>query len=95
MKGKFAGIACILVLIGAWVYVHAQTAAQQPALPAGSNGRYQVVAADIDSEGLGGQLKHKTAIRVDTQTGKAWSLDEIEDKDGGGNFYWVPLQEIR
>jgi hypothetical protein len=94
MKGKTAGIACILVLIGAWVYVHAQPAAQS-AVPAGSNGRYQVVAADIDSEGMGGNLKHKTAIRVDTQTGKAWSLDEIEDKNGGGNFYWVPLQEIR
>jgi hypothetical protein len=94
MNIRLAGFACILLAIGAWFYAHAQ-ATPGAALPTGPNGRYQVVAADIDSEGLGGNLKHKTAIRIDTQTGRAWSLDEIDEKNGGGNFYWVPLQEAK
>ncbi len=94
MKLKIAGLSCLIVLVGAWVYAHAQIAASTT-LPAGTNGRYQVIAADIDSEGMGGNLKHNTAIRIDTQTGKTWSLDEIDSTDGGMNFYWVPLQEGR
>ena len=97
MKIKIAAIACLLALIGAWVYIHAQTvppsggtALSSEALPTGATGRYQVIAADVDAEGMGGTLKHKTAIRIDTQTGRAWSLDEVDN-----NFYWIPLQEIK
>jgi hypothetical protein len=94
-------------LAGAWIYIRAQAIPpvqpsgrialpnQASSLPSGTNGRYQVIAADIDSEGMGGELKHKTAIRIDTQTGETWSLEEIDDKNGGGNFYWVKLQEAR
>lgn len=88
MKLKAAGIVCLLFVIGALVYVHAQTAAQA-ALPTGANGRYQVIAADIDFSGMGGTLKHKTAIRIDTQTGQTWEATEIGDGKGGGTFYWV------
>jgi hypothetical protein len=92
MKIKIAGIICLFVIVGAWVYVHAQTTAQA-ALPTGANGRYQVVAADIDYTSMGGNLKHKTAIRIDTQTGWTWELVEIEEKPVGRAFYWLRTNE--
>jgi hypothetical protein len=100
-------VVCLSILIGALIYLRAQTTTpvhpsgrtglsiEANPLPSGANGRYQVIAADIDAEGMGGELKHKTAIRIDTQTGRTWSLDEISDNNGGANFYWVPLQEIK
>jgi hypothetical protein len=94
MKTKATGIICLFVIIGAWAFVHAQaTIVAAPSLPAGANGRYQVIAADIDSEGMGGTLKHKTAIRIDSQTGRTWDLVEIPGREGGSNFYWQELQE--
>jgi len=96
MKIKAAVIVCLLVVIGAWVYVHAQTTAK-PTLPTGENGRYQIIQADIDYTGMGGVLKHKTVIRIDTQTGRTWELAEIGDGKGGGTFIWLGgiLQEER
>ena len=96
MKFKLAGIvlACVLVIVGAWTFVHAQTTATTtPQLPVGANGRYQVIAADIDSEGFNGDMKHKTAIRIDTQTGQTWDLVEIPIHGGGRDFFWMKLQE--
>lgn len=95
MKNKTAGIVCILVLVGAWVYAHTQTPASS-SLSTGANGRYQVVAAEIDYKNMGGTLGHKTAIRIDTQTGKTWELTEIDnDKGAGGGFYWVPSNDVK
>jgi hypothetical protein len=96
MKFKLAGIvlACVLVIVGAWAFVHAQTTATTtPQLPVGANGRYQVIAADIDSEGFNGEMKHKTAIRIDTQTGHTWDLVELPVQGGGSNWYWMSLNE--
>lgn len=92
MKIKVAGVVCALVLIGAWVYVHAQTTAHY-ALPSGPNGRYQVVAVDFDETAMNGMMKHKTAVRIDTQTGQAWELVELEGKSGGRNLFWEELSE--
>ena len=94
MKIKIAGIICVLALIGAWAYIHAQTTAQT-GLPSGQNGRYQIVAMDFDPENLAGNLKHKTAIRIDTQTGHTWELTELPMKDGGSNLYWMELNEAK
>lgn len=94
MKLKIAGILCILVLVGAWVYIHAQTTAHYT-LPPGSNGRYQIVAVDFDETAMSGMMKHKTAVRIDTQTGKAWELVELEGKGGGRNLYWEELSEYK
>jgi hypothetical protein len=98
MKMKVAGIVCVLLLIGAWALVHAQTVtpSASSALPSGSNGRYQVIPADIDFTDMGGKLKHKTAIRIDTQTGQTWELTEVGDlKNGGISFVWVKSNEMK
>ena len=76
MKIKVVGIACLFVLIGAWVYVHAQTVTHY-ILPSGPVGRYQVVALDFDETTMSGVMKHKTAVRIDTQTGQAWELGRV------------------
>ena len=94
MKNKLITATCLAGIACAWAYVHGQ-AGTRPILQSGSNGRYQVISADIDAEGLGGNLKHKTSIRIDTETGDTWSLDEIDSSTGGGNFYWVKLQEAK
>jgi hypothetical protein len=96
MKITAAAIICLLITVGTWVYVHAQTNAPAPfSLPAGANGRYQVVAADIDfTNALGGTLKYKTTIRIDTQTGQTWALSELkDDKTGIIRFVWTKLAE--
>ena len=72
MKTKIAGIVCVLVLVGAWVYVHAE-ATNQPTLPAGTNGRYQVVPVEFDSW-TAGEPSKKKVIRIDTQTGQTWRI---------------------
>ena len=92
MKIKIAGIVCLLVLVGAWVYVRAQTATKD-VLSTGANGRYQVVAVDFDETVWNGDLKHKSAIRIDTQTGKTWELMEVPAKPGGRALVWLPLGE--
>ena len=92
MKAKFAGIACLLILAGAWFYIRAQASAG-PTLPIGPNGRYQIIAVDFDPENMAGNMKHRTAIRIDTQTGHAWELTELPTKEGGSNLYWLSLYE--
>jgi hypothetical protein len=94
MKIKIAGIACVFVLIGAWVYVHAQTTTKF-SLASGSAGRYQVVAVDFDETTMSGMMKHKSAIRIDTQTGQTWELTELQGKEGGRNLYWEELNEYK
>jgi hypothetical protein len=67
MKIKIAGIICLFFIVGAWVYVHAQTTAQaapptgatQAGLPTGAYCRHQVVAADIDYKAWGESLSTK------------------------------------
>ena len=71
MKTRVVGIVCVLVIVGAWAYIHAQATAQV-ALPSGANGRYQVVAVDFDDS----IIKQKSAIKIDTQTGRTWMLTE-------------------
>jgi hypothetical protein len=92
MKIKVVGIACLLVLIGAWAYIHAQTVSHYN-LPSGSNGRYQVVAFDFDETSMSGVMTHKSALRIDTQTGQTWELIELPEKAGGHNIYWEELNE--
>jgi hypothetical protein len=99
MKSKTAGVICILVLVGAWAYVHAQTAAQPLTLPNGPNGRYQVVAVEFDSSGWGGQPNEKMVIRTDTQTGQTWRLLEYADvtsdrKEGAHRLGWAKVGEL-
>jgi hypothetical protein len=92
MKIKVAGIACLLVLAGAWMYVHAQTVTHY-ILPSGPTGRYQVVAFDFDETSMSGVMTHKSALRIDTQTGQTWELIELPGKTGGRNIYWEELNE--
>jgi len=92
MKIKIAGLLCLLFVIGLWVYAHAQSSKALPLSP-GTNGRYQVVAVDFDLTTMSGLMKHKTAVRIDTQTGQTWELVELESKNGGRNLYWEPLNE--
>lgn len=96
MKIWIAGIICLLGLTGVLVYAHAQTSnpTSGPSfLAPGAVGRYQIVAMDFDESSMSGVMKHKTAIRVDTQTGATWELVELQGKSGGRNFYWEPLSE--
>jgi hypothetical protein len=102
MKIKVAGIFCVLVLVGAWVYVKAQTAPQVVAkvgLPLGTNGRYQIVAAEIATGDKWGdkEIKSKTVVRIDTQTGQAWRLVESEDvtPNGGEGQTHLSWSEVR
>jgi hypothetical protein len=82
MKIRVAGIVCLLILAGAWVYLHAQNNAQA-ALPTGVNGRYQVVPVEFD-DGFAGKPDRKMVIRIDTQTGQTWTLYEYADVTSGG-----------
>ncbi len=98
MRLKTLGIAGLVLAVGvfAWTLGHAQQshAASSP-IPAGQNGRYQVIPATIDFSGLGGGTARKqTVIRIDTQTGKVWELFEtsISGADSFGSS-WVPLNE--
>jgi hypothetical protein len=97
MKTKIAGIVCVLVLVGAWVYVHAE-ATNQPTLPAGTNGRYQVVPVEFDSW-TAGEPSKKKVIRIDTQTGQTWQLYEYADttpdgKEGAHRLGWGKIGEL-
>jgi hypothetical protein len=97
MKAKTAGIACILALIGAWVYAHAlHVPTSTLSLPVGAAGRYQVTAADIDIPSTGGELKYKTAIRIDTQTGQTWTISQVKDPNTGTiTLLWAKMDEDR
>jgi hypothetical protein len=105
MKIKLAGTVCLLVLVGAWVYIRAQStpqAIQQTGLPTGPNGRYQIVAADIAmGENWGDkEAKSKTVVRIDTQTGQAWRLIEYADVAPNGgvgetHLGWTELHDFK
>jgi hypothetical protein len=95
MKTKTIGIAilCAVLALSAWTLGHSQQTAKTTAtLPSGTN-RYPIVAADIDFSAMGGKLPHKSAIRIDTQTGKTWELTEIDEPKGAMSFVWVSLNE--
>jgi hypothetical protein len=95
MKVRFAALACILVLVGAWVYAHARpTPTSSLSLPVGAAGRYQVTSTDIDIPSTGGELKYKTAIRIDTQTGQTWTISQSKDQNTGViTLLWVKMDE--
>jgi hypothetical protein len=95
MKIRLAAIVCILVLIGAWVYAHARpTPTSSLSLPVGAAGRYQVTSTDIDIPSTGGELKYKTAIRIDTQTGQTWTISQSKDPTTGViTLLWVKVSE--
>ena len=105
MKIKFASIVCLVVLSGVWVYIHAQTAAQaapSTGLPTGPNGRYQIAAVEIAMGQSWGdrEVKAKTVVRIDTQTGKTWRLIEYaETAPGGGpgetHLGWTELHDFK
>ena len=86
MKIKVAVIACLFVLVSAWIYVHAQTAS--PTVPSvGANGRYEVLAVDFNS--AEGESPRKMVIKTDTQTGKAWNLFEYKNTDNTNHLGWA------
>jgi len=95
MKSRAVGAVCLLVLIGAWVYAYARpTATTTLSLPTGAVGRYQVTAADIDIPSTGGELKYKTAIRIDSQTGQTWTISQVKDPTTGVvTLLWVKVDE--
>jgi hypothetical protein len=69
-------------------------------LPPGQNGRYQILTASIDSvnnphtEG-GESIPSKTALRIDTQTGRTWRLVEVAGAGGYPTLSWEPLNESK
>jgi uncharacterized protein YraI len=96
MKSKIAAIACILVLVGAWVYAHASVSPTATvSLPIGPAGRYQITSAEIDIPGTdGAELKYKGAIRIDTQTGQTWTLGRVVNRDTGAvTLLWTKMDE--
>ncbi|SPE40204.1 exported hypothetical protein [Candidatus Sulfotelmatobacter sp. SbA7] len=96
MNRRLIAIISVFAFAASLIVVYGQSSTNiRSALPEGSVGRYQVIASDIDSQGMGGNLKQKTAIRIDTQTGKTWHLVELPGKEGGSNFYWEELSELR
>ena len=97
MKTKIAGIFCVLVLIGAWIYAHAQTNTPV-ALATGPNGRYQVVPVEFNSRSSE-EPNQKMVIRIDTQTGQTWRLLEYADvapdgKEGAHRIGWGKVGEL-
>lgn len=97
MRTKIAGITCLLVALslGAWVYARAQHGQTAAGIESTPTERFQVVSAELDFTAIGGQLKQKTAIRIDTQTGQAWRLQEEIDKSGGRYFEWQAIAESK
>lgn len=71
---------------------HAWNAAQeQPyTLAAGPNGRYQIIAATLET---GVPPTVRTVIRIDSQTGKAWRLVDLGDPSGITKLSWMPIAE--
>jgi hypothetical protein len=95
MKFKAAGIVCVLILIGAWVYIHAQPAASST-LPVGANGRYQIIAVNLSTAD---GTNDSTSMKIDTQTGRTWTLIEYWDSTANGtrgNHHrgWVEIHPI-
>jgi hypothetical protein len=97
MNIKFVGIVCSLMVIGTLAYVHAQpNVSTSQSLPVGSNGRYQVISTDIDIASIAGDLKYKTPVRIDTQTGQAWVVSAAKDpKTGAIDLVWKKLEESK
>lgn len=93
------GIACVLTLIGLWAYVHAQTPTPSSVVKLSSYaetpGRYRVSQVDLDYPAWGeSNLKEKTAMKVDTQTGQTWLLTEYKDASGAPHLEWVEKSDI-
>jgi len=97
MNIKVLGTTCLILAVGffAWSLGHSQQTSTAAQAPSGQIGRYQVVTATIDFSSMGGTLQHKAAIRIDTQTGRTWELNEIDLPHGGGSFDWIPLNDPR
>ena len=95
MRLKIAGIVCLLVVLGicAWVYTRAQGTPTATGMQATPTGRYQVLSAELDFTAFGGQFHQKTVIRINTQTGQAWRLQEETDKTGGHFWQWQVVEE--
>lgn len=93
MRLKITGIVCLLVMLGvsAWFYAHAQGTQSPTGIPIPPNGRFQILAAELDYSAFGGQMKQKTVVRIDTQTGQVWRLQETTDKSGGRYFEWAAV----
>jgi hypothetical protein len=89
----------LFLMIGAWLYVHAQTKprsfvalpAQSYTLQPGSTGRYQIISAVIDDVNNGpphqgsndAAIADRTVVRLDTQTGQTWILRNLGDVETG------------
>lgn len=97
MRTKIAGIVCLLTILGvcAWVYAHAQSAQTATGMQPTPSGRYQILSAELDFTASGGQLNQKTVIRINTQTGQAWRLQEATDKSGGRYWKWDAVADIK
>lgn len=93
MKLKDAGIVCLLVLVCALIYVHAQSTS--PASSTGANGRYQIVPIDFDYPSHEESPQHKTAMKIDTQTGRTWELIEFKTMDNAPHLGWAERAEIK
>jgi hypothetical protein len=93
MNPKTIGMVCLVFAVGFCAWSLGYT--QQTALPAGQDGRYQIVPAAVDFSSTGGMPAKQTVIRVDTQTGKTWELFEQKGPVAGFETLWVPLSESR
>lgn len=90
-------IVCLLVAasFSAWSIAHAQQHNSASALVAGQNGRYQLSTATIDFSAVNGTPTQRTIIRIDTQTGKTWELENQPTSGGGFESLWIPLNETK
>lgn len=101
MKRKVAVGICLFAVVGVWLYVHAQTtvALKSPeavSLPTGSSGRYQVIAVETDYPNWReDNIKSKTAIKLDTQTGRSWILTEYKDSKGEPHLNWIERSQTQ
>ena len=99
MNRKISGLICALTLIGVWAYVQAQTPLPSPiskASPASEvSGRYKVIQIDLDMPAWGDDNpKERTAMKIDTQTGRTWLLTQYKDANGTPHLAWVEHSDI-
>jgi hypothetical protein len=106
MKTRIALIVCLLAAVSTWAYIRVNAQSTVPSTPPhqwaasqetpyvltpGPNGRYQLIAATIDTLS---PTPEQTVIRIDSQTGKAWRLVNLADPSGiPGVVSWMPVQE--
>jgi hypothetical protein len=69
-------------------------------LPPGQDGRYQIITASIDSVYThrtenGESIPIRTILRIDTQTGRTWRMEELQGTSGYPTQSWVPINESR